>query len=287
MSIPRPEYPRPQFAREQWQNLNGPWQFEIDCGDSGAARNLHQLGHDLPDQITVPFCPESSLSGLGHVDFMPAVWYKKRVQIPADWKGKTVLLHFGAVDYDATVWVNGTEVGRHRGGFTPFALPLYELAKPGEEIEICLRARDDNHTPKPRGKQSQSFANGGCLYTRTTGIWQTVWMEPVPKSHLLRPRITPQVGPGRFHIEQRVHNGHPDLQVRATLKDKDGEITRVTAKLGADFTPLLDLDIPNERRHLWAPGNPTLYDNRHRTARCQRPRYRSRQLLRRAALDRH
>ncbi len=260
MNVPRPEYPRPQFVRPDWLNLNGQWQFEIDAGNSGHARNLNQLGHNLPDEITVPFCPESSLSGLGHVDFMPAIWYKKRVQIPADWKGKQVLLHFGAVDYDATVWVNGIEVGRHRGGFTPFTCSLFELAKAGEEIEICLRARDDNETPKPRGKQSQRFENHGCLYTRTTGIWQTVWLEPVSKAHLLRPRITPEVGPGRFRLEQRVQNGTPELKVRATLKDKDGVITTQTTDLGYDLTPRLDLDIPTERRHLWAPGAPTLYD---------------------------
>ena len=260
MNAPRPEYPRPQFVREQWLNLNGQWQFEIDAGDSGLNRNLNQVGHNLPGEITVPFCPESHLSGISHVDFMAAVWYKKRVQIPAEWRGQNVLLHFGAVDYDATVWVNGTEVGRHRGGFTPFTYPLYELAKPGQEIEICLRARDDNETPKPRGKQSQKFENHGCLYTRTTGIWQTVWLEPVPTAHLLRPRITPEVGPGRFRLEQRVQNGTPELQVRATLKDKDGVITTQTAELGFDLTPRLDLDIPAERRHLWAPGAPTLYD---------------------------
>jgi beta-galactosidase/beta-glucuronidase len=198
MNIPRPEYPRPQFEREHWLNLNGPWQFEIDGGDSGLARGLAGVGTDLSGEITVPFCPESTLSGIGNTDFMPAVWYKKRVKIPAEWGNQQVLLHFGAVDYDATVWVNGLEVGRHRGGFTPFTCPLFEIAKAGEEIEICLRARDGNVAPKPRGKQSQKYENHGCLYTRTTGIWQTVWMEPVGESYLQRPRITPEVGPAAF-----------------------------------------------------------------------------------------
>ncbi len=258
--IPRPEYPRPQFERPQWLNLNGQWQFEIDAGDSGKERGLHTVGHTLKSEITVPFCPESELSGIGNTDFMPVVWYKRVVTVPHEWHGQRVLLHFGAVDYDATVWVNGLEVARHRGGFTPFEAPLFEIAVAGAEIEICVRARDDNKTPKPRGKQSQLFGNHGCFYTRTTGIWQTVWMEPVGNSHLLRPRITPEVGPGRFRLEQRIDGNTPGLIVRATLKDEGGTICSVTAGTGYDLTPRLDLEIPRERRRLWSTRDPFLYD---------------------------
>ena len=259
-SLPRPEYPRPSFVREHWLNLNGQWSFEIDGGDSGFARGLHKPGHELSGQITVPFCPESVLSGVGHVDFMPAVWYKKRVQIPAEWKGQKVLLHFQAVDYDATVWVNGVEVGRHRGGFTPFVCALQELATGEDEIEICVRARDGNVAPKPRGKQSQLYGNHGCLYTRTTGIWQTVWMEPVRDTHLLRPRITPEVGAGRFRLEQRVSGNHRGLILKATLRDEQGVVATAQVSTSFDFTPRLDLDIPTERRRLWEVGDGYLYD---------------------------
>ncbi|RYG65790.1 beta-galactosidase, partial [bacterium] len=260
MNTPRPEYPRPQFVRTDWLNLNGTWQFEIDSGDSGKERNLHSAGHELSGEITVPFCPESELSGVGNTDFMPVVWYKKKVQIPAEWKGQQVLLHFGAVDYDATVWVNGIEVARHRGGFTPFDAPLFELATGGDEIEISVRARDFNHDPKPRGKQSQRYGNHGCLYTRTTGIWQTVWMEPIRETRLLRPRLTPEVSPGRFRLEQRIYGGVPGLVVRATLKDDQGVITTVTDSIGHDLTPRLDLEVPRERRRLWSTTDPFLYD---------------------------
>jgi beta-galactosidase/beta-glucuronidase len=260
MNIPRPEYPRPQFVRADWLNLNGTWQFEIDAGDSGKERGLDTVGLDLKSEITVPFCPESVLSGIGNTDFMPAVWYKKRVQVPAEWQGRKVLLHFGAVDYDATVWVNGMEVANHRGGFTPFEAPLFEVATGGDEIEICVRARDGAKDPKPRGKQSQIYGNHGCLYTRTTGIWQTVWMEPVGDSHLLRPRITPEVGPGRFRLEQRIYGNTPGLMVRATLKDDQGVIASVSAGTGYDLTPRVDLEIPRERRRLWSIKDPFLYD---------------------------
>ena len=127
--IPRNEYPRPQFVREDWLCLNGEWQFEIDQGDSGIHRGL--LERDLIDKITVPFCPESKLSGIENHDYYNAVWYRRTVTIPSKWAGKRVLLHFQAVDYDSTVWVNDTEVGRHRGGFSPFSCDLDGAAAPG------------------------------------------------------------------------------------------------------------------------------------------------------------
>src|SRR5512145_1796940 len=115
--LPRPEYPRPQFVREDWLCLNGVWQFEIDIANTGLERGLNRK--ELANQITVPFCPESRLSGIGNTDFLKSVWYRREVPIPPDWAGRRVLLHFGAVDEEATVWVNGVEVARHRGGFTP------------------------------------------------------------------------------------------------------------------------------------------------------------------------
>jgi len=258
MNIPRPEYPRPQFVRPDWLCLNGEWQFEIDAGDSGLERGL--LERELTDRITVPFCPESPLSGVHHTDFMNAVWYRRTVTIPEAWAGRRVLLHFQAVDYDATVWVNGAEVGRHRGGFTPFTCDLSGVASPGEEAVIVVRARDDHRPPQPRGKQSQRYANYSCLYTRTTGVWQTVWMEPVPDVALGRPRLTPDVANGLIRLEQQISSNRPGLQLRATLRDADGPVCTATCPADVDLTPCLDLRIPKSRRRLWAPGDPHLYD---------------------------
>ncbi|MBE3069878.1 MAG: hypothetical protein IMZ66_06545, partial [Planctomycetes bacterium] len=255
--IPRPEYPRPQFARADWLCLNGPWQFEIDPGDSGLERGL--ACRRLTGRITVPFCPESPLSGVGNEDFMPAVWYRREVRIPKAWAGRRVLLHFQAVDYDATVWINGREVGRHRGGFTPFTCDLGGVATPGQTAAIVVRARDDQASPKPRGKQSQQYARQGCLYTRTTGIWQTVWMEPVPDCHLLRPRVTPDVANSAIRIEQPMRGGRAGLVLRATLKDARGRVAEASCPV-ADISPRLDLVIPEARRRLWGPGDPHLYD---------------------------
>ena len=181
-SVPRAEYPRPQFVRTDWLCLNGEWQFEIDVGDSGLQRGL--LTRPLSDHILVPFCPESPLSGVNNPDFMNAVWYRRMVTVPAGWAGKRLLLHFQAVDYDTTVWVNGQQVGRHRGGFTSFTFDLGRSAE--ATLEIVVRARDPNVGPQPRGKQTRDFAGSGAHYGRITGIWQTVWIEPVAERCALR-----------------------------------------------------------------------------------------------------
>lgn len=256
MSIPRPEYPRPQFERSAWLCLNGEWQFEIDHGDSGLERGL--LARELKERIVVPFCPESPLSGIGNGDFMLAVWYRRTLQVPEEWAGQRVLLHFQAADYDTTVWVNSVEVGRHRGGFTPFSCDLGERA--GEAITIVVRVRDDPRPTQPRGKQSQKYDDWNCFYTRTTGIWQTVWLEPVPHYALRRPRITPDLANSVIRLEQPLTNNHPGLRLRATLSDADGVVARAECAADLDLSPRLDLAIPAERRRLWSPSDPHLYD---------------------------
>ena len=259
MTIPRPEYPRPQFVRSDWLCLNGEWEFEIDQGDSGLDRGLRD--RPLNDKIIVPFCPESELSGILNRDYLNAVWYRREVTIPAAWGDQTPLLHFQAVDYDTTVWVNGAEVGRHRGGSTPFSCDLSKIAKSGETITIVVRARDSHTLPQPRGKQSRLYGAFGAIYYRTTGIWQTVWLEPVPKAALLRPRLTPDVANSAIHLTQPISGtSKAGLRLRATLKDADGEV--VSAEVPADqgFAPQITLAIPEIRRHLWSIEDPHLYD---------------------------
>lgn len=256
--IPRPEYPRPQFVRPDWLCLNGTWEFEADYGDSGAQRGLKD--RTLLDTIVVPFCPESELSTVFHPDFLNAVWYRRTVTVPQEWAGRNVLLHFGAVDYDTTVWVNGIEVVRHRGGFTPFTAELAGVAKPGENAVIVVRARDKHKEPKPMGKQSNQYAPYSCFYTRTTGIWQTVWMEPVPVvSALKRPRLTPYVAHGIIRLEQPITQNVPGLRLRARLTDAHGTVVSGETRADLDFAPRLDLVIPEERRRLWSPEDPHLY----------------------------
>ncbi len=254
---PRPEHPRPQFVRADWLNLNGPWQFETDRGDSGRERGLVEA--ELTGQILVPFCPESPLSGIGDTDFLTAVWYRREVDLPVDWSGRQVLLHFQAVDYDTTVWVNGVEVGRHRGGFTGFSCALAGVAEPGSRATIVVRARDPRTGPQARGKQSTEYANHDCDYTRTTGIWQTVWLEPVPDVHLRRPRITPDLAHSAFHLELPLSANRPGHQVRATLTDDEGTVAVAEAAADVDLAPRLSLPVPAERRRYWQPGDGQLY----------------------------
>lgn len=260
MSQPRPEYPRPQFARKEWLNLNGTWQFEIDSGDSGLERGLKD--RPLQGQITVPFCPESTLSGVGNTDFMNAVWYRREIAVPSAWAGKRILIHFQAVDYDATVWADGTEVARHRGGFTPFSADLGKCA--GRTVSIVVRARDRQGVSQPRGKQSDRFAPYFCYYTRTTGIWQTVWLEPVGDISMKRPKITPDLANSRFEVVVPVtaHGPGPHvdgLQLSATLCDERGVVAEASVRADLDFSPRLILDVPADRKRLWSPADPHLY----------------------------
>lgn len=258
MAIPRPEYPRPQFVRPDWLCLNGEWNFEIDQGDSGLERGL--LNRSLKETITVPFCPESELSGIHNRDFLNAVWYRREVTIPAEWGNKRILLHFQAVDYDTTVWANGVEVSRHRGGSTPFTIDLSRVTSAGQTVTLVIRARDSHTTPQPRGKQSRVYGPFGPIYYRTTGIWQTVWLEPVPVYALKRPRITPDVANSAFHIVQPLSAGRSGLRLRATLSDETGEVVSVEVATDQDFAPQLTLTIPADRRRLWSISDPHLYD---------------------------
>ncbi len=257
-TLPRSEYPRPQFVRPNWLCLNGDWQFEIDSGDSGIDRGLKD--RPLQATITVPFCPESKLSGVENTDFLNAVWYRRDVTIPADWNTPRILLHFQACDYDTTVWVNGVEVARHRGGFTPFSAEIGSLVKAGETATVVVRARDDNRTAKAGGKQSNGYANAGCHYTRTTGIWQTVWLEPLPISSLQRPRITPLLTAQSFRIEVPLTGPRAGLKFVAILSDNQGEVSRAEVRADVDFSASVDLPVPDNRLCLWESGKAFLYD---------------------------
>ncbi|WP_432561135.1 glycoside hydrolase family 2 protein [Kineococcus sp. SYSU DK003] len=250
------------MVRTDWVNLNGTWEFEVDAGDSGLERGVRDRA--LGGTITVPFAPESELSGVANTDFMPAVWYRREVEIPAGWAGRRTLLHFGAVDHDATVWVDGQEVVRHRGGFTPFTA---DLGHRTGTVTVVVRARDDRYGPQARGKQSTRYDNYECLYTRTTGIWQTVWAEPVADVSLGRPRITPDVAGSTFHLEQPLRRSHTGAvgdragwTLSASVRDAAGEVASATVRADLDLSPRLTLPVPEDRVRLWGPQDPHLYD---------------------------
>ncbi len=257
MSTPRPEYPRPQFVRPDWLCLNGIWQFEVDDEDTRAPRGLQNT--ELRSRILVPFSPECSLSGVGESGFMETVWYRLTTPIPDAWIGRRLLLHFQAVDYDATVWVDGIEVARHRGGWTPFSADLGFVNGQNQRRTIALRARDPKLGDQPRGKQSDRAENYGALYSRTTGIWQTVWLEPVPATYLLRPRITPDLSKNAFHIDVGMRGPRKGLSIRGRLSDGSREVAAAESPADRDFSPSMTLVVPTQHLRLWTPEDPFLY----------------------------
>ena len=254
--MPRPEYPRPQFTRTDWMNLNGTWQFEIDHGRSGRPRGLAGAA-SLSGSILVPFCPESELSGVGCKDFMAAVWYRRTFDLDPTWKNGRVLLHFGAVDYDAEVFVNGVSAGRHRGGYASFTLDITPYVREGENV-LTVCAEDDNRTGlQPRGKQSSEYHSHGCDYTRTTGIWQTVWLEHVPSVYVAAIKYYPDAGNATVHMEVEF-NAPATGGTFAAVAAFDGRtVGSASVKVAGSRCRLA---LPLSESHLWAPGEPRLYD---------------------------
>ena len=254
-SIPRPEYPRPQLERLDWINLNGPWSYCFDFGKSGNERRLFE-SKGFDGQITVPFCPESDLSGVGHKDFIEAMWYHRQITIPKSWAGKTVQMNFGGVDYECELFVDGKAVGIHFGGTVSFGFDITRYVKPGGTHDVVLRVADNLRVDKqPRGKQSRLFNSFGCVYTRTTGIWQTVWLEPVDRHGLRDIQIVPDLDGERFIITPRFRATERGLTFRALVKDGAKTVARAVGP-AADGVPLV-LAVP--RPKTWSPEAPFLY----------------------------
>lgn len=257
MNIPRPEFPRPQLVRDTWMNLNGKWDFLFDFGNSGCARGL--MNEDVFDcgdirEIMVPFCPESRLSGIGYTDFIAAVWYRRHFEISEKQLRGRILLHFGAVDYRCAVWINGREVGSHRGGYSSFTFDITDAAAVGDNVIVVYAADDLRSMTQPYGKQSVSYHSQGCSYTRTTGIWQTVWLEFVPESYIEKLKITPFPVDGKVRIDARIH-GAGTLRARALYGGKDvGSACAETVYGNASVEMKLN------ELHLWNVGKPELYD---------------------------
>jgi beta-galactosidase/beta-glucuronidase len=253
---PRPEFPEPQFQRELWENLNGPWEFEFDDANQGLDAGWASGDRKFSRTITVPFCFESRMSGIGDTSFHPWVWYRRSLTIPDEWKGRRVLLHFGAVDYRAMVWINGRLAGRHEGGNVPFAFDITPLLKAGGNV-VTVRA-DDPPTDRaiPRGKQYWEPKSRAIFYTRTSGIWQTVWMEPVAESHLERVRITPALD-GTVRFEASIVRPQPDLEFHVTVRrGREVASSTMTRAGGSPTNATLAVNDPR----LWSPQSPNLYE---------------------------
>ena len=254
-NIPRGEHPRPQWLRQSWQSLNGTWDFAFDFGVSGEARGM-AAGGEYPLKITVPFCPESRLSGIGHTDFIPAVWYRRTITVDDPGKGRTIL-HFGAVDYLTKIWVNGQLCGTHKGGYTAFEVDITKALRPGENTLVVYAEDDLRSGRQPFGKQCHLYHSAGCSYTRTTGIWQSVWMEFVPDKYLADAKMTPHAADGAVEISVRLSesSGGDILKLTAFYNGKAVGSTQATFT-GTRAAARLAVD----EIHLWDVGKPELYD---------------------------
>ncbi|MFG3233304.1 LamG-like jellyroll fold domain-containing protein [Streptomyces antibioticus] len=249
---PLPEYPRPQQVRSKWQNLNGPWQFS-----AAKAGEQPVFGKKLDEKIIVPFPVESQLSGLErHEDHM---FYRRTVEVPKGWKvGKSgrdnrLKLNFGAVDYQARVYVNGTKVAEHTGGYNAFSADITDALRGGGPQEIVVAVTDTGGADQPMGKQSTN--PGGIFYTQTSGIWQTVWMEPVAPASIDDIVTTPDIDTGTLAVTVNSANASPTARIEAVARDTRGKVVgRVTGAAGRE------LRLPVAKQHLWSPDDPYLYD---------------------------
>ncbi len=249
-AMPRPEYPRPQFERAAWLCLNGPWEAAFD--DAGAG---------LPDParasfdrtIIVPFAYQSRLSGIGDRAVHPVVWYRRVFSLPGEWKGSRLLLHFGAADYHADAWLNGRHLGSHDGGFTPFAFEVTRSARPGENV-LVVRCEDLPSDEQPFGKQDRE-SHQAYRFAATTGIWQTVWLEPVADAYLQSCRIEPDLrGPG-FRLTPQVDGETPGLRLEVRILFRGRE----TGRAELDPQGVRDL-VRLTESHPWSDAQPDLYD---------------------------
>ena len=245
---PLPEHPRPQLVRKNWQNLNGLWNYQIQNGKMGEMPAMDG------GKILVPYPVESALSGVGKtVGKDSTLWYERKFEVDKNLRGKRLLLHFGAVDWLAQVWVNGKLAGSHEGGYDPFTFDITPFLKKGKEQQIVVAAWDPtDEGPQPRGKQVRNPE--GIWYTPVTGIWQTVWLEAVPESYIASTRHTVDAAQNTLHVHADIVGAKAGDQLRIIASHDGKQAAATTVQAGETA----QLSIPDAI--FWSPDNPHLYD---------------------------
>jgi beta-galactosidase/beta-glucuronidase len=264
----RSEYPRPQLVRQEWQNLNGTWQFDFDDDNAGTMEKWFDQNRNFSKTIEVPFAYQTPLSGIHDPAFHDFVWYKRNFQVDEAWMGKRVWLHFGAVDYRAWVYVNGQYVGMHEGGHTPFQFDITDMLNWTDE-QVVVRVEDPSTDETiPRGKQFWLEKPDAIWYTRTTGIWQTVWLEPVQAGHLARVKFQPDLDRGDVVIELETAGVTLEATLGIEITFKGSTVVKDQIVLTDRYTKrsfnLLNLQIFRTGFHrqgwTWTPETPNLFD---------------------------
>jgi beta-galactosidase/beta-glucuronidase len=255
--IPRPEYPRPQFVRPVWMNLNGEWEFAFDDQDRGLTDGW-QFGASLDRRITVPFPYQSELSGINDKSIHEIMWYATDFEIPVEWKTSDLLLHFGAVDYECTVWLNGQEVGHNCGGHTPFEFNIAPYGNLGKN-RLTMRVIDSQSPSQPRGKQSTTGLPHDIDYYCSSGIWQTVWIEPVPAIRIDKLKMTPSAKDSAVDFRIYLHAPSAPWTIEAQIIAEGNILSQCSIQISS-ATAQFRLTVPDAK--LWSPDSPYLYDLR-------------------------
>ena len=258
MHIPKSEYPRPQMVRNTWRNLNGQWEFQFDHGRSGRDWGFQNTEH-FNNTIVVPFCVESKLSGIEYKDFIGAVWYRRSFTLSDTDMAMRTLLHFEAVNYFCELWVNGQRIGIHTDGYTPFSFDITHAVHAGDNT-ITLYVENDVRNPlQPRGKQSEIYQSHGCDYTRCSGIWQTVWLEFVPKTYIENYRCIPDPDNSSVHIQVNFAGASISKTLSVQVSYAGEIVGDANVKCSGST---VNLTVPLSQTHLWEPLAPALYDLR-------------------------
>jgi beta-galactosidase/beta-glucuronidase len=266
--VPETLHPRPLLARADWVDLTGTWEFAYDDDNQGLSEGWHAPQRSFDRTIFVPFPPESKLSGVHDPSYHPVVWYRRRVTLPPATADERTLLHFGAVDYRATVWANGVVVGEHEGGHTPFTCDLTDArAATSDEAVVVVRAEDQpTDVGQPRGKQDWQAEPHDIWYHRTTGIWQPVWLERVPATHVVEAQWTPDVAGARVRLEVALNRVPASACTLTVVLRSEGRALAEQSVRVTEQRTHTDIALPflrngrERRRWLWSPASPTLLD---------------------------
>ncbi|MHA6528829.1 glycoside hydrolase family 2 protein [Paenibacillus sp. BAC0078] len=258
-------YPRPQFVRSQWLDLNGEWDFSFDDEKVGVAERW--MDHfPAAHKINVPFTYETRASGIGEEKFHAQIWYRRKLTLSPEAEGKRTILHFEGVDYKASCWVNGRFAGEHEGAYARFSFDITDLLKQDAENEIVLKVEDSDSCLQPRGKQRWAGRNHASFYVQTTGIWKSVWLEHVHETRLDIVKITPDIDRQMIRFDFRVNgtNNKNDLQLETEITFKGETVRKLSLSVDRAWltleTGMMSSINGPWLQNLWSPGNPNLFD---------------------------